>query len=64
MKEYITMYGVSAGFGLASFPYFLWMLLSANNGAWIFTGDRAVETMTKDDFSTLMSEIFRLIRIE
>ena len=64
MKEYINIFGVPAGFGLASFPYFLWMLMSANNGAWIFTGDRAVETLSKEDFPALMSEIYRLIRVE
>lgn len=64
MKEFITMFGLPAGFSLAAFPYFIWMLISANNGAWIFTGERTVETLTKDDFPTLMSEIYRLIRVE
>lgn len=64
MKEFITLFGLPAGFSLAAFPYFIWMLISANNGAWIFTGERTIEALTKDDFPTLMSELYRLIRVE
>lgn len=63
MKEFITLYGAPAGFSLAAFPYFMWMLISANNRGWIFNGEKNIEAMSKTEFPKIMTEFYRMIRL-
>lgn len=62
MSKFIARYGVASGFAVAAFPYFMWMLFSANNSAWMFTGDRIIENLSKTEFPKIMNEIYRMIR--
>ena len=63
MKEFVTLYGAPAGFSLAAFPYFMWMLISANNRGWIFNGEKNIEAMSKNEFPKIMTEFYRMIRL-
>lgn len=62
MSKFITRYGVASGFATVSFPYFMWMLFSANNSAWMFTGDKSIEAISKNEFPKMMNELYRMIR--
>ena len=63
MKEYISLYGAPAGFSIACFPYFMWMIFSANNRGWIFSGEKNIEAMSKTEFPKIMTEIYRMLRL-
>lgn len=62
MSKFITRYGVASGFAVASFPYFMWMLFSANCSGWMFTGDKSIEAISKNEFPKIMNEFYRMIR--
>lgn len=60
VRQYIMMYYAPSGLSLASLPHFVWMIISANNYAYIFN-DAVIEKTCTNDFPKIMSEIYRLI---
>lgn len=61
MKEFIAYYFSTSGFAVAAFPFFIWMIISANNWAYIFN-DKVIEDISKEEFPKIMVEIYRLIK--
>lgn len=60
VRQYIMMYYAPSGLTLASLPHFVWMVISANNYAYIFN-DAVIEKTCTNDFPKIMSEIYRII---
>ena len=60
IRQYIQLYYVTAGLTLASFPHFLWMIISVNNFAFLFN-DSTIEPMCTDEFPKIWNEILRMI---
>ena len=60
VRQYIMMYYAPSGLSLASLPHFVWMIIAANNYAYIFN-DAVIEKCCTKDFPKIMSEIYRLI---
>ena len=60
VRQYIQLYYVTAGLSLASFPHFMWLLISANNFSYIFN-DATIEPMCTTEFPKLMSGIYRML---
>lgn len=60
VSQYITMYHVTSAFSLAAFPYFIWMIISACNWAYLFN-DKAIESVAIDEYNTIMVELYKLI---
>lgn len=61
MKEFMTYYYSPSGFAVAAFPFFMWMLIAANNWAYMFN-DKAIEEISKAEFPKIMTEIYKLLR--
>lgn len=63
-KKYMTMYGASSVMALGSWPYFMMMIISANNQAGI-VNDRSLKDIVKEDEARnvvkLMSSIYKEI---
>ena len=59
ISQYITQYHLSAVLSLESFPYFMWVILSANNWAYLFN-DKLIESMSTDEFPQIMTELNRM----
>lgn len=60
VRQYIMMYYAPSGLALASVPHFVWMVISANNYAYIFN-DSVIEKTCTNVFPKIMSEIYRAI---
>jgi hypothetical protein len=60
VRQFTMMYGITAGLTLASFPHFIWMIISANNYAYIFN-DSAIEQLCTNEFPKIMTELYRMI---
>lgn len=60
VSQYITMYHVTSAFSLAAFPYFIWMIISACNWAYLFN-DKAIESIAADEYNTIMVELYKFI---
>lgn len=60
MKEFMSYYYSPSGFAVAAFPFFIWMIISANNWAYMFN-DKAIEDISKGEFPKIMTEFYKLI---
>lgn len=60
VRNYIQLYYAPSGLALASFPHFMWMLIAANNYAYIFN-DAVIEKVCMSSYPKLMSEIYRIM---
>lgn len=60
VAQYITMYHVTSAFSLAAFPYFIWMIISACNWAYLFN-DKAIESVAADEYNTIMTELYKMV---
>ncbi len=61
MKEFMSYYYSPSGFAVAAFPFFMWMIISANNWAYIFN-DKAIEDISKEEFPKIMVELYKLAK--
>lgn len=62
INNYITFYGAPAGFSMAAFPYFVWMLISANSRGWIFNNEKVIQELSKMEMPKIMAEFYKMIR--
>lgn len=61
MRQYITMYNKTSVFALASFPYFVWMIISAKVGCFIFNDKVLKPVVDSNDYNVMMSEIYKML---
>ena len=59
ISQYITQYHLTAVLSLESFPYFMWVIFSANNWAYLFN-DKLIESMCTDEFPHILQELNRM----
>ena len=60
VSQYITMYHVTSAFSLAAYPYFIWMVISACNWAYIFN-DKAIEPIASEEYNSIMTELWKIV---
>ena len=61
MRQYITMYNKTSVFALASYPYFIWMIISAKVGCFIFNDKVLKPVVDSNDYNVMMSEIYKML---
>ena len=60
VSQYITMYHVTSAFSLAAYPYFIWMVISACNWAYLFN-DKTIEPIASEEYNTIMTELWKMV---
>lgn len=60
VSQYITLYHMTSALSLAAFPYFIWMVISACNWAYLFN-DKVIEAVASEEYGNIMPELFRMI---
>lgn len=60
VSQYITMYHVTSAFSLAAYPYFIWMVISACNWAYLFN-DKTIEPVASEEYNTIMTELWKMV---
>lgn len=61
MRQYITMYNKTSVLSLASFQYFVWMIISAKVGCFIFN-DRVLKPIVdSNEYNVMMTEIYKML---
>ena len=60
VSQYITMYHVTSAFSLAAYPYFIWMIISACNWAYLFN-DKTIEPVASEEYNTIMTELWKMV---
>lgn len=61
MRQYITMYNKTAILSLASYQYFVWMIISAKVGCFIFN-DRVLKPIVdSNEYNVMMTEIYKML---
>jgi hypothetical protein len=60
VSQYITMYHVTSAFSRAAYPYFIWMVISACNWAYLFN-DKTIEPIASEEYNTIMTELWKMV---
>jgi len=60
VSQYITLYHTTSAFSLAAFPYFIWMVISACNWAYLFN-DKTIEAIASEEYGNIMTELYRMM---
>lgn len=60
VSQYITLYHTTSAFSLAAFPYFIWMVISTCNWAYLFN-DKTIEAIASEEYGNIMTELYRML---
>lgn len=60
VSQYITLYHMTSAFSLAAFPYFIWMIISTCNWAYLFN-DKTIEAIASEEYGNIMPELYKMI---
>lgn len=61
MRQYITMYNKTSVLSLASFQYFVWMIISAKVGCFIFNDKVLKPIVDSNEYNVMMTEIYKML---
>ena len=56
VSQYITLYHMTSAFSLAAFPYFIWMIISTCNWAYLFN-DKTIEAIASEEYGNMQYTI-------
>jgi len=59
VSQYITLYHTTSAFTLAAFPYFIWMVISTCNWAYLFN-DKTIEAIASEEYGNIMTELYKM----
>ena len=60
VSQYITLYHMTSAFSLAAYPYFIWMVISSCNWAYLFN-DKTIESIASEEYGNIMTELYRMV---
>lgn len=60
VSQYITLYHMTSAFSLAAFPYFIWMVISTCNWAYLFN-DKTIEAIASEEYGNIMPELYKMV---
>lgn len=60
ISQYITLYHMTSAFTLVAFPYFIWMVISTCNWAYLFN-DKTIESIASEEYGNIMTELYKMI---
>lgn len=60
VSQYITLYHLTSALSLAAFPYFIWMVISTCNWAYLFN-DKTIEAIASEEYGNIMTEIYKIV---
>ena len=60
VSQYITLYHMTSAFSLAAFPYFIWMIISTCNWAYLFN-DKTIEAIASEEYGNIMPELYKMV---
>ena len=60
VSQYITLYHLTSALSLAAYPYFIWMVISTCNWAYLFN-DKTIEAVASEEYGNIMAELYKMV---
>lgn len=60
VSQYITLYHLTSALSLAAYPYFIWMVISTCNWAYLFN-DKTIEAIASEEYGNIMTELYKMV---
>ena len=60
VSQYITLYHLTSALSLAAYPYFIWMVISTCNWAYLFN-DKTIEAIASEEYGNIMAELYKMV---